>query len=298
MEIFEKEINARGLSLKPDFLASKMDAIATQSVSVNDILNCILSRDLRAVATSKFSNLNVSSMREFSEPVLFQVISVLNIAQPSAKQMVPGLRPALLQLKLTDGQNKYVAIALEDIPKLSVSTAPGTKLLLKCCIIRKGKFLLSKENAQVLGGQVRELMEQWKTQKDLRERKRACAADQEDPPPVFTDFEPTQKCSQSCNQVNSTIPKACKPETSRPKTGKPSVRKATPSKKPSMTKKKDINDASKQAKGHHVKSTDKKSRKAQCESQKTGKKEEKERSNLSKPKRFPRGSKKTDSSTL
>lgn len=118
MENFEKEINARGLSLKPDFLASKMDAIATQSVSVNDILNCILSRDLRAVATSKFSNLNVSSMREFSEPVLFQVISVLNIAQPSAKQMVPGLRPALLQLKLTDGQNKYVAIALEDIPKL------------------------------------------------------------------------------------------------------------------------------------------------------------------------------------
>lgn len=107
------------------------------------------------------------------------------------------------------------------------------------------------------------------------------------------------QCSQSCNQVNSTIPKACKPETSRPKTGKPSVRKATPSsKKPSMTKKKDINDASKQAKGHHVKSTDKKSRKAQCESQKTGKKEEKERSNLSKPKRFPRGSKKTDSSTL
>nr|CCA27696.1 PREDICTED: similar to tudor domain containing 3 put [Albugo laibachii Nc14] len=298
MENFEKEINARGLRLKSEFLAPKIDAITTLSVSANEIFDSILSRDLRAVATSKLATLNVSSMRECSEPVLFQVISVVNIAQPCTKQMIPGLQPALLQLKLTDGQNKYVTIALEDIPKLSVSTAPGTKVLVKCCLIRKGKFLLSKENTQVIGGHVRELVEQWKTQKELRERKRACAADQEDPPPVFTDFEPTQKISQNHNGESSTPTKACKPEASRPNASKHSRKKSTlSSKKPPMIKKKEKSDASKQSKSKTFKPKDAESKIAKSQT-KPAKKEEKKRINPNKPKRFPRGPKKTDSPAL
>jgi hypothetical protein len=47
----------------------------------------------------------------------------------------------------------------------SVTTPPGTKILIKSPHVRNGKLLLSEENAEVIGGQVHELYTSWKANK-------------------------------------------------------------------------------------------------------------------------------------
>lgn len=84
-------------------------------------------------------------------PFILQIISVVDGTKPSSKQQSgDGGQGRVLLLRVTDGTtSKFMAIELARIPKLSMDTPPGTKLLVANVRYVKHKLLL--EPSSVLG---------------------------------------------------------------------------------------------------------------------------------------------------
>eukprot|EP00947_MAST-08B_sp_MAST-8B-sp1_P003166 g3166.t1 len=122
---------------------------------------------------------------------MLQVLSVVNAAQPSYNQRggagaggdaggrgggrdgrdgrggssAGGRR--LLVFRLTDGCRKCTAIEYEPIPRLSLDTPPGTKVLVegaRCC---GGHLLLAPRACDVVGGSVAVLLASWRAQRQV-----------------------------------------------------------------------------------------------------------------------------------
>ena len=119
-------------------------------------------------------------------PLVVQVVSVTNIAQPTKRQHEDS-NPRMLLLKLNDGHTSASAIEFERIPELSTKVAPGTKILIKnsvpiCC----GKILLSGKSCRVLGGRVDHLFKAWLTNRtalsNRKQKKQESSGEREDPP--------------------------------------------------------------------------------------------------------------------
>lgn len=68
-----------------------------------------------------------------------------------------SLPRGMLQWVLTDGTKQIYAMEIETIPGLDLRTPFGCKLLIKGCRVRRGMLLLTKDNVEVLGGDVVEL---------------------------------------------------------------------------------------------------------------------------------------------
>lgn len=75
--------------------------------------------------------------------------------------------PRLLKLELTDGSISYPGLEYETIPSITLSTPPGTKILLKNGPIKisNGFLLLAAKYIEVLGGRVEHLIEKWESYK-------------------------------------------------------------------------------------------------------------------------------------
>ncbi|KAF1333613.1 Tudor domain containing 3 put, partial [Globisporangium splendens] len=161
-----QELRAQGFHLSDKFFDEFHDGDVR--ALYEEMLNC----DLRRFGTPALRS-DFHTATSVDGAVCLQLLSVHNIAQPSARQSTPGLHPQLLQLRLTDGTQKVTA--LEDCP------------------VRNGKLLLNGKNCAVLGGKVYELFTSWKANKELKEKKRISGADQADPPPSFTEKDADNK---------------------------------------------------------------------------------------------------------
>jgi hypothetical protein len=108
------QLRSRGL-----FINEKLLEVCTvNDLSVELLWERGLNSDLRVVGVEALPK-DLHSVYSLAEQrICLQIISVSNIAQPSAKQTIPGLYPRLLQLRLTDGIQKVVALEVSAIPKL------------------------------------------------------------------------------------------------------------------------------------------------------------------------------------
>lgn len=85
-------------------------------------------------------------------------------AEVSADKKIPskwepkGRR--MLQLHLSDGSQEVKAVEYQPVPQLHLDLFPGTKLLVKGPVeCRRGVLLLRANNVDVLGGEVRDLLQ-------------------------------------------------------------------------------------------------------------------------------------------
>ena len=102
------------------------------------------------------------------------IVQVRNIAAPKAKEESQA-GPRMLKVSLSDGSMTCHAVEVSPCPKLSLKTAPGTKVRLnKGPLEVGGGFIKLHEGAiEVLGGRVEPLVEKWLTAQSLAEFTRA-----------------------------------------------------------------------------------------------------------------------------
>ena len=102
------------------------------------------------------------------------IVQVRNIAAPKAKEESQA-GPRMLKVSLSDGSMTCHAVEVSPCPKLSLKTAPGTKVRLnKGPLEVAGGFIKLHEGAiEVLGGRVELLVEKWLTAQSLAEFTRA-----------------------------------------------------------------------------------------------------------------------------
>ncbi len=129
-------------------------------------------------------------------PFILQVISIVDATKPSTKQLSDGGAGRLLLVRVSDGANKATAFELHRVPKLTLDTPPGVKLLVSNVRYCKNKLLLEpgsvlgvEGTVEVLANNFRSsrLLEQaYKLGKDLQVKK----SDGENPP-SFDMFKPS-----------------------------------------------------------------------------------------------------------
>lgn len=82
------------------------------------------------------------------------VFLVTNAAQPALRQSMDG-HGRVLHLKLTDGETKFAAVEVVEVPELSMKTLPGMKLVLcEGAQIWRGTVALVPECVIFCGGNV------------------------------------------------------------------------------------------------------------------------------------------------
>ncbi|VDL90811.1 unnamed protein product [Schistocephalus solidus] len=122
------------------------------------------------------------------EGQVLQVVRVRNIAISQAEEdflaSSSGDGPRLLKLVLTDGKTNISALDMDNSPRLSSETWPGTKIRLTGRVpIRCGFLLLRQNNFEVLEGCVEQLYRDWLLTKDARGGRRTKQLGPDAPPP-------------------------------------------------------------------------------------------------------------------
>ena len=192
MNRLASQLEDRGLHLSTDGLAQL--AGAAGCVDAQKIYERALASDLKKVAAPILpSDVNTVKDGHIAGPLLLQVVAVENAAQPTDKQ---DHSPVLLQVRLTDGHTKCCAVAYYSMRAVSLSTPPGTKLILTDCQIKSGKILCGDCNTSVAGGRVMSLAGSWEANRELK-RARAELKKGEDGPPDFMDIFRTESVAGS-----------------------------------------------------------------------------------------------------
>ncbi|XP_033127516.1 tudor domain-containing protein 3-like isoform X2 [Anneissia japonica] len=147
------------------------------------VIKNALNIDLRHIG-DKFlpADINKGKMDALQGPCVLQVLKVRNIAAPKINEG-STFAPRMIKVSLTDGHTTCTALEVEPIPKISVETAPGTKLHLSGSIpMHRGFLLLNGGNTKCLGGKVEELYSKWQVAKSLATHSRSTRQDGGPPP--------------------------------------------------------------------------------------------------------------------
>uniref|UniRef100_A0A5K3EG35 UBA domain-containing protein n=1 Tax=Mesocestoides corti TaxID=53468 RepID=A0A5K3EG35_MESCO len=121
---------------------------------------------------------------------VLQVVQIRNIAISQAEEDfqtssdTAGGVSRLLKLTLTDGKHTISALDIDNSPKLSYETPPGTKIRLTGRIqVRVGFLILRRNNFDVLKGSVDSLYREWLLTRDARGLRRSQQTGPDAPPP-------------------------------------------------------------------------------------------------------------------
>eukprot|EP00929_Paragymnodinium_shiwhaense_P075415 TRINITY_DN3855_c0_g3_i1.p1 TRINITY_DN3855_c0_g3~~TRINITY_DN3855_c0_g3_i1.p1 ORF type:complete len:419 (-),score=145.59 TRINITY_DN3855_c0_g3_i1:35-1291(-) len=149
------------------------------SLGKKDVEAYLLDSDTRKMLASYKLPTDIDKKKEaFKVPpgqYFVQVQKIVDITQPTKfQEEFEGGKWRLLKLDLTSGDQKFVGIEYGHVDKLGVHLPPGTKLLLWSTAqlalqIRNGQMLLTKDNTQVLGGNVDKLVESWTASRAVEE---------------------------------------------------------------------------------------------------------------------------------
>lgn len=112
-------------------------------------------------------------VESFSGPVVVQIQKVRNVSAPKSNPESESA-PKLLRVQLTDGTSYCSGLQWEKWHSISLSTPPGSKILLKSdpIPISNGFLLLSEKHFKFLGGRVPHLIEKWQVAKNLSQHNR------------------------------------------------------------------------------------------------------------------------------
>ncbi|KAL7065542.1 hypothetical protein AAHC03_04459 [Spirometra sp. Aus1] len=155
--------------------------------SAADVQKHLVETDMREYGVSWLDSKKSKDVL-VGEGQVLQVVRVRNIAISQAEEDFltsstdEGAR--LLKLVLTDGKTNISALDMDNSPKLSIETWPGTKIRLTGRVpIRCGFLLLRQNNFEVLEGCVEELYREWLLTKDARGGRRTRQMGPDAPPP-------------------------------------------------------------------------------------------------------------------
>ncbi|XP_028655463.1 tudor domain-containing protein 3 [Erpetoichthys calabaricus] len=161
--------------------------------AVNDIIQIALNSDLRPIG-KKFlpTDINSGRVEKLEGPCILQVQKVRNVSAPKDNEESQAA-PRMLRLQMTDGHTNCLGIEYKYLSKISLNTAPGTKVkLLGTVLIKNGFLLLDDSSISVLGGEVDHMIEKWELQRSLAKHNRSNVGAEGGPPP-FIPFG--QKCA-------------------------------------------------------------------------------------------------------
>ncbi|BHF63349.1 tudor domain-containing protein 3 [Sparganum proliferum] len=155
--------------------------------SAADVQKHLVETDMREYGVSWLDSKKSKDVL-IGEGQVLQVVRVRNIAISQAEEDFltssadEGAR--LLKLVLTDGKTNISALDMDNSPKLSIETWPGTKIRLTGRVpIRCGFLLLRQNNFEVLEGCVEQLYREWLLTKDARGGRRTRQVGPDAPPP-------------------------------------------------------------------------------------------------------------------
>ena len=143
--------------------------------TAKEVVKLALDKDLKDIGASCIpEEINRGKVDSIQGPMVLMVTKVRNIAAPKAKEESQA-GPRMLKVSLSDGSMTCHAVEVSPCPKISLKTAPGTKVRLsKGPLEVSGGFIKLNEGAlEVLGGRVEALVEKWLTAQSLAEFTRA-----------------------------------------------------------------------------------------------------------------------------
>ncbi|XP_038055365.1 tudor domain-containing protein 3-like [Patiria miniata] len=159
---------------KNDVSDSRVEAVVRKAMDI----------DLRHIAVAAIpTDITKGKMDKMQGPMVLQVQKIRNISAPKANED-SGAAPPLLRIQLTDGHTMVMALVLNSITKIDLSTPPGSKLkLMGSVACNHGFLLLAANNCTFLGGHVEELVQRWELAKSLYHHTRAAVSGSGGPPP-------------------------------------------------------------------------------------------------------------------
>ena len=129
-----------------------------------------------------------NKLKSLPSPVVLQITNIVNLSAPKANPD-SSVAPRLLKIHMTDGKNSYPGIEISHIKSLSMKTPPGSKIKLTGNItISSGFILLNPQNIQFLGGNVEELVENWKVSQGVSKYNRIVSLSDGSGPPPWVPF--------------------------------------------------------------------------------------------------------------
>ncbi|KAL5110860.1 Tudor domain-containing protein 3 [Taenia crassiceps] len=169
-------------------ISEKFRSLLSKLPNQREVLTYLLNTDMREYGMGWIESKKDKDSLDADGRVL-QIARIRNIAISQAEEDFQtcsdnmGSGPRLLKLTLTDGKSNILALDVDNSPKLSTQTLPGTKIRLDGRVhIRVGFLILRRNNFEVLQGSVDLLCREWLLTKDARGARRSHRPGPDAPP--------------------------------------------------------------------------------------------------------------------
>ncbi|CAG8615414.1 13017_t:CDS:2 [Acaulospora morrowiae] len=189
----EELLKSEGWYLSEDGLADIRENLEVEQPSLGEIIKEALNTDLRSISRGILPR-DLTNQKSITGPLVLQLLSIINLSTPAQNQQVT---PRLFQLTFTDGVKKIKGIEiLGEVEDANLNTPPGTKFLVTSEITLENNFLhLGPGLLRNLGGEVEEMIKEWKVGRQFITRSRASVKKDgevkggDDGPPPFVPFK-------------------------------------------------------------------------------------------------------------
>lgn len=177
-----EELKDRGWFLSAEGLEECAEGL--ENPKPEDVIRKAVNFDLADIGEGGLpEDVSRNKVDSVTGPVVVQIQKIRNVAAPKSNQE-SDYSPRLLRLHLHDGTSYCSAIQWGRWNNISLSTPPGSKILLKTepIPVVNGFLLLAERNFKFLGGNVAHLIEKWELAKNLSHHKRTAGEEGAAPP--------------------------------------------------------------------------------------------------------------------
>ncbi|XP_075544454.1 tudor domain-containing protein 3-like [Dermacentor variabilis] len=177
-----EELKDRGWFLSAEGLEECIESL--ENPKPEDVIRKAVNFDLADIGEGGLpEDVSRNKVDSITGPVVVQIQKIRNVAAPKSNPESDH-SPRLLRLHLYDGTSYCSAIQWGRWNNISLSTPPGSKILLKSepIPVVNGFLLLAEHNFKFLGGNVAHLIEKWELAKNLSHHKRTAGEEGGAPP--------------------------------------------------------------------------------------------------------------------
>ncbi|CAN8006328.1 unnamed protein product, partial [Ixodes hexagonus] len=177
-----EDLKSRGWFLSAEGIEECTEGL--ENPKAEDVIRKAVNYDLVDIGEGGLSeDVTRNKVETMTGPVVVQIQKVRNVSAPKSNPESDHSQ-SLLRLHLTDGTSYCSAIQWGKWSNISLSTPPGSKILLKNepIPVVNGFLLLAERDFKFLGGNVSHLIEKWELAKNLSHHKRIIGEEGAAPP--------------------------------------------------------------------------------------------------------------------
>uniref|UniRef100_V5IHC2 Putative tudor domain protein n=1 Tax=Ixodes ricinus TaxID=34613 RepID=V5IHC2_IXORI len=177
-----EDLKSRGWFLSAEGIEECTEGL--ENPKAEDVIRKAVNYDLVDIGEGGLSeDVTRNKVETMTGPVVVQIQKVRNVSAPKSNPEADHSQ-CLLRLHLTDGTSYCSAIQWGKWSNISLSTPPGSKILLKNepIPVVNGFLLLAERDFKFLGGNVSHLIEKWELAKNLSHHKRIVGEEGAAPP--------------------------------------------------------------------------------------------------------------------